>query len=119
MKFPRVLVRILCACAFWVSTAVAQNRPPAAPLIAHNPYFSVWSDTDKLSDSPTRHLTDHPQPLMGLVRIDGKCFRIMGDEPRSMPPLDQMSLVLTPMHTRYTFKGHGVEIELAFLRPPS
>jgi hypothetical protein len=96
---------------------MAQNRPPATPLIAHNPYFSIWSDTDKLTDSPTRHWTGHPQPLMGLVRIDTKCFRIMGDEPGSVPALEQTSLVLTPMHTRYTFQGQGVEIELSFFTP--
>jgi hypothetical protein len=96
---------------------MAQNRPPATPLIAHNPYFSIWSDTDKLTDSPTRHWTGHPQPLMGLVRIDAQCFRIMGDDPGSVPALDQTSLVLTPMHTRYTFKGHGIEIELSFFTP--
>jgi hypothetical protein len=54
---------------------------------------------------------------MGLVRIDAQCFRIMGDEPGSVPALEQTSLVLTPMHTRYTFRGNGVEIELSFFTP--
>jgi Domain of unknown function (DUF4965)/Domain of unknown function (DUF1793)/Domain of unknown function (DUF5127)/Domain of unknown function (DUF4964) len=95
----------------------AQDRPPATPLITHNPYFSVWSNTDKLSGSPTKHWTGHPQPLMGLVRIDASCFRIMGGEPGSVPALEQTSLVVTPMHTRYTFEGHGVKIELSFFTP--
>jgi hypothetical protein len=117
MKLPRGLTIILSVFAFCASTGMAQNRPPATPLIAHNPYFSVWSNTDKLTDSPTRHWTGHPQPLLGLVRIDAQCFRMMGDEPGSVPALEQTSLVLTPMHTRYTFKGHGVEIELSFFTP--
>jgi hypothetical protein len=95
----------------------AQNRPPATPLIAHNPYFSIWSTTDKLTDSPTRHWTGHPQPLMGLVRIDQKCFRIIGDEPGSLPALEQTSAVLTPLHSQYTFQGQGVEIQLSFFTP--
>jgi hypothetical protein len=117
MKVTRDLPRTLSVLVLCVSPCMAQNRPPATPLIAHNPYFSIWSDTDKLTDSPTRHWTGHPQPLMGLVRIDTKCFRIMGDEPGSVPALEQTSLVLTPMHTRYTFQGQGVEIELSFFTP--
>jgi hypothetical protein len=54
---------------------------------------------------------------MGLVRIDAKCFRIMGGDPRLVPALEQTSLVLTPMHTRYTFQGYDVEIELSFFTP--
>jgi len=62
------LACLVCATVVCTPRLVAQNRPPATPLIAHNPYFSVWSTTDKLSDSPTRHWTGHPQPQMGLVR---------------------------------------------------
>jgi hypothetical protein len=117
MNVSPSFTRTLFALSLCVSVCPAQNRPPATPLIAHNPYFSIWSDTNKLTDSPTRHWTGHPQPLMGLVRIDTQCFRIMGDEPDSIPALEQTSLVLSPLHTRYTFRGHGVEMELSFFTP--
>ncbi len=111
------LVGGLALPAFAQQSAPAMERPPATPLIVHNPYFSVWSNTDKLTDSPTRHWTGHPQPIAGLVRVDGKPFRIMGRDPDSVPAMEQTAMELTPTHTRYQFAGAGVAIELSFFTP--
>jgi hypothetical protein len=94
-----------------------QHRPPAVPLITHNPYFSVWSDYDKLTDGPTRHWTGTPQPFVSIARVDGKPYRIMGDDPRDVPAMPQTLLRLDATHTRYTFQGAGVEIDLVFFNP--
>ncbi len=98
--------------------ALAQSpRPPAVPLITHDPYFSVWSFSDTLNGSSTRHWTGAPQPLTSIVRIDGKPFRLMGDRPNTVPALPQTRLDLGATHTTYTFAGAGVEITLAFFTP--
>ncbi len=47
-------------CLLTQASAQGTERPSAVPLITHDPYFSIWSDTDKLTDSSTRHWTGHP-----------------------------------------------------------
>jgi len=92
-------------------------RPPATPLIAHNPYFSVWSATDKLTASETRHWTGARQPIAGLARIDGKPYRFMGTNPDNVPAMEQTAQRLTPTRTGYRFRAGGVELALEFFTP--
>lgn len=92
-------------------------RPPSTPLITHNPYFSIWSNTDKLTDSNTVHWTGKPQPISGLLRVDGQTMRFMGDRPRQLPAMQQTAHTVTPTHTRYSFTGGGVELNLSFFTP--
>ena len=99
------------------AVAVAQTRPPAVPLVTHDPYLSIWSMTDDLSASPTRHWTGKPQRLTGLIRIDGNVFRWMGDAPRSATALPQTGLSVTPTRTVYQFVGQGISLEVEFLSP--
>ena len=95
----------------------AQSRPPAVPLIAHNPYFSIWSKSDKLTDDETRHWTGVEQPLTGMVEIDHHRYRFMGRWPESAPAMQQTALEVTPTHTRYSFTAAGIALELSFFTP--
>ena len=114
------MVRSLnCFVIFFLDAAVAwsQQRPPATPLIAHDPYFSIWSMTDQLTGSNTAHWTGAPQPMSGLAAIDGKMFRWMGRDPEETPAMEQTSSAITPTHTRYQFRQNGVVLEVAFFTP--
>ncbi len=95
-------------------------RPPATPLITHDPYFSLWSMSDRLTDEATKHWTGTEQQLTGLARIDGKPYRFIGPQPRYAPPvaaMKQLGMDLTPTRTIYRFEAEGVHLDLTFFTP--
>src|SRR5271155_2912150 len=97
--------------------ALAQDRPPAAPLVAYDPYFSIWSMSDKLTDTNTRHWTGSEQPLSGLVRIDGANYRYMGATPRQVAAMPQSASEVTALHTNYQFEAAGISLAVSFFTP--
>ena len=90
-------------------------RPPSVPLAACDPYFSIWSSGDKLTDVNTTHWTGKPHRLCSLVRVDGKSFRVMGAEPEGLEALPQVDLEVLPTRTIYTFKNQSIRLTLTFL----
>jgi hypothetical protein len=98
-------------------SAIAQQRPPSTPLITHDPYFSVWSNTDNLTDSDTVHWTGSAQPITGIARIDGKPYRFMGRNPNKIPAMQQTIHTVAPTHTTYEFRESGISLRLVFMTP--
>ena len=100
-----------------LAASAAQLRPPAVPLVTHDPYFSVWSPADQLTGAPTMHWTGKPHRLTSLVRIDGRAFRLLGTEPAQVPALPQTHLEVLPTRTLCTFEGEGLRVALTFMTP--
>jgi hypothetical protein len=115
-KFALVLLAVLVGWAGGSARAAEEFEPRAVPLVTTDPYFSVWSFADHLTDDVTRHWTGTPQSLESAVRIDGATYRIMGKAPRE-EALPQVGLAVFPTRTVYDFEGAGVHVTLAFLTP--
>ena len=103
----------LCA----AGSAEPTMRAPATPLIVHDPYFSIWSTSDKLAESAPRHWTGTVHTLSAMVRIDGQAFRLMGVEPKQTPAMEQVGLKVLPTQTVYDFEAAGVHVQLKFTTP--
>ncbi|QHT62440.1 DUF4965 domain-containing protein [Paenibacillus lycopersici] len=99
-------------------------RPSAVPLVAVDPYFSVWSQADRLTDDFTRHWTGQRHAMTGLIRIDGTVWRFAGKAQAKSeryyaepPAMTQSSLNVTPLSTVYAFEAAGVALNVTFTTP--
>ncbi len=100
---------------------IMKLRAPSVPLITHDPYFSVWSPSDKLNTETTRHWTNSNQTMAGLAVIDGEKYNFCGksnDTGRGgATPMEQVSLEIKTMSTEYIFEAAGISLTLNFLSP--
>jgi len=92
-------------------------RPPAVPLVTVDPYLSIWSKSDNLTDDVTRHWTGRPQSLMSMIRVDDRAYRLMGQDPAGVPAFPQTSLQVLPTRSIYTFANAQVKVKMTFLTP--
>jgi len=117
LAIPRVLFLLPTV----VPAAFAQKpqpfRPPAVPLVTHDPYFSVWSMNDKLTDDWTKHWTGANHAMCGMARVDGQTYRFLAPEPREVPAMEQVSLEVLPTRTIYQFEAGDIHLTLTFMSP--
>ncbi len=100
-------------------------RAVSVPLITVDPFFSVWSPADKLTDNYTCHWTGRIHSMTGMVKVDGKVFRFLGrilpqtdstyrHEPEALP---QTELDITPTASIYTFENDLLKLTVTFRTP--
>ncbi len=99
-------------------------RYPAYPLITVDPFFSVWSMNDNLTDDYTRHWTGTAHPITGIITVDGETKIFMGKllhnpSKSFLNPyaIKQTSVEVTPLKTNYIFCDDKIELTLSFITP--
>ena len=117
MIVQRLNIFFLTVLAFAISSVTSAEtfRPPAVPLVTFDPYLSIWSEADKLTDKNTQHWTHREHSLVSLIRVDGKTYRLMGAEPAKVPAFVQVSLQVLPTRSIYDFEDAGVHVTLTFM----
>src|ERR1700722_13129336 len=110
-----VAVHLFAGCFLAHAESAANFRPPAVPLVTSDPYLSIWSEADHLTDDVTRHWTRHPHPLTSLIRVDGVASRLMGNEPTTVPAMPQVALEVTPTRSIYEFEDSQIHVTLTFM----
>lgn len=91
-------------------------RLPTYPLLVKDPYFSIWSKTDKLNDSNTIFWHGEEKPIYGYLVVDGKKYCFMGLA-ENVAKLTQVGVEVTALATKYYFKENEFSFEVEFLSP--
>jgi hypothetical protein len=73
-RIPLTSLLLLATLASFAQTL----RLPAYPLVTIDPYTSIWSTSDKLYQTPTKHWTGRNHPLDGILRVDGQAYQFLG-----------------------------------------
>lgn len=97
----RMAVILVCGFLQSVTSFAQEQKAPSYPLITHTPYFSIWSNTDQLNGSVTKHWTGADHSLLGIIKVDDAYYRFLGKE------TDEFTTVLptadeTPYQVTYT-----------------
>ena len=119
-RFSAVLIISLNLIAH--SSMAQVSKAPAYPLITHNPYFSIWSFTDKLNESTTKHWTGSNQSIVGLIKVDNQVYKFLGkdasaSENDKMMQAKQLSVNMSATQTTYQFDCGAVSLNVTFTSP--
>ena len=91
-------------------------RAPAVPIIAIDPFFTVWSPDTRLNVAPLAHWSYKTNTIIALANIDGVEYSILGYS-HEYYKMTQVSLDVSTFSTRAVFEEAGVRIHLDLTSP--
>ena len=118
MRFATLLTLFLSTLTTFAAADDAQTlRPPAVPLVTHDPYFSIWSCSDHPAEGWPQHWTGKVHALCSMIRVDGKTYRLMGMESKNAEVAKLIGCRVRPTRTIYTLEAGGVAVTFTFTSP--
>ena len=91
------------------------DRLPAIPLIASDPYFSIWMPADDMTSVDTIHWCGAVKPIRMVITIDGHRVSFLGHNQDYEAQMQE--LIVTPTKTRFVSESDGVQLEAEFVTP--
>ncbi|MBQ8409571.1 MAG: DUF4965 domain-containing protein [Clostridia bacterium] len=91
-------------------------RPPSIPIITIDPYFTVWSPSNILTDTDLQHWSAKSNTIKGYVTVDGEKYRFMGTG--EAPSMTQTAFNMSATVTDYVFENANIKLELSFFSTP-
>lgn len=91
------------------------DRLPAIPLLASDPYLSIWMPADTMTQTDACHWSGPAKPIRGVLTVDGAACRFLGAGPE--PEADLTELKVTATRTCFTSEFAGVRLETCFVSP--
>jgi hypothetical protein len=112
----------LCLIAtMFTQVASANTRAPAYPLIVHDPFVSIWSASDNLTDTMPMFWGGQTLGMVGMILVDGQPYRYLGVDTfstgKGVPAAQQTGVSVYATQTYYTFEAGGIQLQVRFATP--
>lgn len=91
------------------------DRLPAIPLLASDPYLSIWMPADTMTQTDACHWSGPAKPICGTMTVDGAACRFLGTGPEPEAALTELQVSATK--TRFLSEFGGVQLETCFVTP--
>lgn len=91
------------------------DRIPSIPLIASDPYFSIWMPADDFTSADTVHWAGFEKPVRASLSVNGETARLIGTGNAPAAQLDALEVL--PTRTVFAESFSGVTVETCFATP--